>query len=300
MVEIAIVAECTILTKDNPHDTNAFQLELEPEQGIKAEVTVDFSSEILSVRIDEFQISEGLSDRFRNDFSVRLTDYSEEHQSEIGTISSFCTNTARRILSFIKYHLQYFDISEKLFSIKSRKWKFSDSEWKAIPMEIHASYDFRNVPKFDDRTVNNIQNALDQEWEPLLALRHLHRAKNETIAHYKWIDATIAAELAIKEALIRCKPDLEVLLLEVPAPPLHKLYGIILETYLGERSPYLKIISKGVETRNRLVHRPTYEKVNDQEAIDYVNNIEKVIVHLMWLLYPKSEIVCERWRLIGR
>ena len=91
-------------------------------------------------------------------------------------------------------------------------------------------------------------------------MRHLHRAKSENIAHHKWIDATIAAELAIKDVLSKANPDLELLLMEMPSPPLVKLYGVILEKHLGEKSPYLKRIKNGVEIRNRLVHKPYDEK----------------------------------------
>ncbi|MEZ6049962.1 MAG: hypothetical protein R3C02_01015 [Planctomycetaceae bacterium] len=120
-------------------------------------------------------------------------------------------------------------------------------------------------------------------------MRHLHRAKNEREPSCRWIDATIAAELAIKEFLIAKEPLLETLLLELPSPPLQKLYGQILEKYAGERSPKLNSLREGSEKRNKLIHRPGGEHVNRSEADQYVKNVEIAIYHLMCLLHPEDD-----------
>jgi len=172
-------------------------------------------------------------------------------------------------------------------------------EWKPIPISISAVFDAKSIPHFDKLTQRNLQESLDNEFDPILGLRHLHRAKNESIPHHKWIDATIAAELAIKEALIRAKPELEKLLLELPSPPLTKLYGPILEEYLGERSPYLSVIRKGVEIRNKLVHRPKEQHIDTQEAVNYVNDIEKIIFHLLGLLNTRNKLIENRLKLLN-
>ena len=233
------------------------------------------------------------------DQTNKLDSFPSDLKEEIREIHSICSITTQRVLSHIKYHLVYTDISEQLFSIKSRRWKVEGQDWRPIPSSFSTVFEAISIPRFDERTCNNLQESLNEGFEPLLAMRHLHRAINESIPHHKWIDATIAAELAIKEVLIRAKPDLESLLLEVPSPPLTKLYGSVLETYLGERSPYLGIIRKGVEVRNRLVHRPTSERVDAQEAVDYVDNIELVIFHLLSLLKPQNRLIQEKLRLIN-
>ena len=102
-----------------------------------------------------------------------------------------------------------------------------------------------------------------------------------------WIDATIAAELAIKEFLITYKPEVEVLLLEVPSPPLYKLYGSILKSYTGEKSPKVKELAEGAKIRNLLVHKPEQTNIDHQEAIDYVSDVEFAIGHLLYLLDPQ-------------
>src|SRR5205085_8292103 len=144
----------------------------------------------------------------------------------------------------------------------------------------------------DGATWKATQAFIDKNEQPFReSLRHLHRAMTGTHARHSWIDATIAAELAIKEFLIRFKPDIKTLLLEVPSPPLHKMYGSVLESFIGERSPRVKEIAKGAEIRNVLIHRPEETKITDADAHDYVEYVQVAILHLYGTLYPDDGIV---------
>ena len=107
-----------------------------------------------------------------------------------------------------------------------------------------------------------------------------------------WIEATIAAELAIKEFLIRQRPELETLLLEVPSPPIYKMYRPILKAYGGKTLPreIFKALSDGAEIRNRLVHRPQDEPIDHQKAVDHVSAVAEAIEHLLRILYPKYHL----------
>jgi hypothetical protein len=136
-----------------------------------------------------------------------------------------------------------------------------------------------------------IQQYLDGGFETFFALRHLHRAKSEHNPRYKWLEATIAAELAIKEFLIRKKPEIETLLLEVPSPPLHKLYGSVLESFTNQRSPKLKELAEGARIRNKLIHRPEKFEIKGENANKYVHDVEIAIGHLLSLLYPSDPIM---------
>lgn len=108
----------------------------------------------------------------------------------------------------------------------------------------------------------------------------------ESEPRFRWIDATIALELCIKEALIRRRPDFKTLLMDMPSPPLDKLYGDLMEEVLGEPSPFKKDIKKGTEIRNKLVHRPMDLIVTREEASKYVSTVHKAIHHLFRRLYP--------------
>ena len=90
---------------------------------------------------------------------------------------------------------------------------------------------------------------------------------------------------------MRAKPELEKLLLEIPSPPITKLYGSVLEHYLGERTPFMATIRNGNEVRNELIHNPLSKRINFQDASNYVHDIERAIFHLLRLLYPKNNLI---------
>lgn len=122
-------------------------------------------------------------------------------------------------------------------------------------------------------------------------MRHLHRAKHESLPNYKYIYASIAAELAIKEVLCRRHPDLQKLLLEMPSPPLEKLYGPILEHYLGHNSGFKNKLNEGQAKRNNLIHQPGSLQISLQQANEYVAVVEKAIFHLLSIRYPKDKLI---------
>lgn len=200
-------------------------------------------------------------------------------------------SATRTVISMLKYHLNYTWIREDLYSVQSEEWECGESGWRRMPPEIKISMELHQEIPFSTLTVEALQSQLEIARVPLIGMRHLHRAKNESLPHYKWIDATTAAELCIKEILIRKRPDLERLLLELPSPPLPKLYGTVLEGYLGQRSPYVSEISKGVETRNALLHKPASKVIDLHEAIEYVDMVGAAIWHALNLLYPSDKIV---------
>lgn len=69
---------------------------------------------------------------------------------------------------------------------------------------------------------------------------------------------------------------------------------------MEEHSPYLGVIREGLEIRNRLLHRAFSEKVDDQKAVNYVNDIERAIFHLLSSLYKKNGLINSRARRITR
>jgi hypothetical protein len=207
-------------------------------------------------------------------------------QSELSSITSDITSATRKVLALVKYALGCIDLDEQLLSFKSVEWSADKTGWKPFPTLVKGVADAYSTHHLNQQTAHAIQQCIDRGFEPFVALRHLHKARIERIPHYKWIDATIAAELAIKEFLIRLKPEIATLLLEMPSPPLHKLYGSVLESFGVQRSPKVKEIQKGVEIRNKLVHRPGEAEISLEDANAYVHDIEDAIYHLIVSLYP--------------
>ncbi len=175
------------------------------------------------------------------------------------------------------------------------KWKESASnEWKSFPSWVHGSTTVRQVPVLTGATAESLQQMIADDVKPLVGMRYLHRAKAEADPRYRWVDATIAAELSIKEILQMARPETEVLFKHFPSPPLSKLYGEILDAYLGERSPYLKALSSGAEKRNALIHRPIATDIDAVTAQEYVGNVEAAIFHALALLF-KGKCYFDLW-----
>lgn len=234
----------------------------------------------------EYGISEELFDLLKQeDQPKKLQPNIDEELSEI---RRHITSTIRRVLYAVKYCLKQVELDENLFAIKSITYSFDDVNWRFLPgakMAITTS-SYGTTP-LDMESAKLIREHLSSGVEPFLALSFLQRAKKERHPKYKWIDATIAAELAVKEFLMLIKPEVEAVLLEVPSPPLYKLYGSILEAYTGQRSPVLKHIAEGAKVRNQLVHRPEQVNIDMQKAIDYLGHVEMAIGHLLGIINPE-------------
>ncbi len=218
---------------------------------------------------------------------------SEKLITDLSAMKSNLREATRNVVRFFKYYLHKYYISEQLFSCKHEYWSVDKITWKTLP----TTYLARNLNPYssslplNEKTAKIVQEGLEKGMpEPFLAYRHLHRAMNEVDPRYKWIDATIAVELAIKEFLIILKPDIKTLLLEIPSPPLFKLYGSILKSFVGEESPKKKEIAKGVETRNKLIHTPKKIDIDHAKAKRYVNDVGLAIYHLLTLLPDNSVI----------
>lgn len=231
-----------------------------------------------------------------NDFVAILEDKDKillNHPVKLIEISDTLNNAVYRVLSILKYCLNNTEIDEKLYEVDKFEWVDDTNIWHDLPKRTNLTPDMLNTTlRLNSKTSIAIQRYLDEEFYPFVALKHLHRAKVEQIPKYKWVEATIAAELAIKEFFIRFEPKFEALLLELPSPPIDKLYGSILEKYTGERSPSLKSIREGMKKRNELLHRPTEnESVTFEEAVKYVKSIEAAIYHLLQLLYKDDPLI---------
>lgn len=257
----------------------------------KTTVVVDIIPDENSVEsFHDFEVSKEMWDALQTDISDGRK-LSKKLQTELSNMKSGLSHATRKVLNLIKYCFNQVGLNEELFSVKGTYWSVDKTKWKEVPMILSATLEPLNFLSLNENTAKAIQKYLKVDREPFFALRHLHRAKKEGNPRYKWIDATIAAELAIKEFLIRTKPELETLLLEVPSPPLHKLYGPVLKSYAKKPSPKLNKLAKGAEIRNKLIHRPQDKRLTRQQSNKYVQDVEMAIYHLLTLLYPKDPII---------
>jgi len=257
----------------------------------KLPVTLSINPEGTQIEsIQEVEVSEELLKKMEANSYDNL---SKELGSELIEITSGVNISTRRTLSIIKYYLNQTGINEGLFSVRDVFWSLDGKTWKRINQRLTITMWTESMLPLNDDSKKLVQDFIDSDAHPFVALRHLHRARNEISSRHKWIDATIAAELAIKEFLIKIKPELETLMLEVPSPPLHKMYGEILNKYGGKPLPkkLLTSLAKGAEIRNKLLHRPQEEIIDSQQAVDYVSNVAESIKHLLGILYQGKHII---------
>lgn len=138
----------------------------------------------------------------------------------------------------------------------------------------------RSVLRIEAADEPLLAKALGNGYSPLLAWDHWERADEDVSPRYKWIDATIAAELGIKEFLIERVPSMATYVLNAPSPPLDLLYGPVLREVLGEASPSADVMQRGNRVRNDLLHKPTEKEVDMQESETYAARVAIALDHL--------------------
>jgi len=291
MTSIYVECEYTLAKKGSSSEADGSYIFQEIIGNITVEVDVSYSRGSAIAKVFGAELPEDCIDELKQLTWLDGDKLSSSCRDSIHPISKLASDFTRRILSTLKYHLDHDDFSEHTFAIKSQKWGLSKDDLHGIPSSFSIVASGGSICPLREDSYEQVKASLKAGIKPLLAMRHLHRARHEHSPHHKWIDATIAAELAIKEVLARANPNLESLLLELPSPPLSKLYGKIMEEYLGEQSPYRKSLIKGAEVRNALVHRHDDTTVDGQEAVVYVQEVDRAIFHLLTLLYPNDALI---------
>lgn len=196
------------------------------------------------------------------------------------------------LMNLLKYSLNNDWITEELLRVISTEISIDNSNWIEIPLESILQMGPSTSPReLTEETSRIVQNYIDSKIEPFVALKHLHRARTDEVPRHMWIEATIAAELAIKEFLIRLKPEMEFILLELPSPPLGTLYGKVLKHYIGEKYSKSNKLGDGATMRNKLIHRPKESDITYKDAVEYVQLVEDAIYFLLKKLYPEDSII---------
>lgn len=299
---ISLICKYTLLSEKHPHSESSapHTFTQTHASGRVVQIVLSYSDGSVIARMNNVRVSSdvlaelNIFGRFDGD---RLSDTTRAAMD--GPLNEI-RRSVRDLLALVKYHLRHFYLREGSYSVKSESWCSASGQLREIPTTISLSHDDLSNQPLNEKTHDAVQAALTAGVLPLVAMRHLHRAKHESQPHHKWIDATIAAELAVKEVLCRAHPAMECMLIEMPSPPFSKMYGPLLRHYLGEESPFRKKLISGQERRNALVHRPGALVIDQQEANDYVAIVEGAIFHLLSLLYPHDGLIRQaRYRTAG-
>jgi hypothetical protein len=264
-------------------------------------VNVDYGTKEITAD-SNFVISERLHKSLLSDENFLPSRSEESTIEELNSILSNFDFAVRKVVSLIRYCTGGFAIDDDLVFRRDLRW-FDGVEFKNIK-NTGTHHGSRVVTsQAPENLEKEIQRYLDSKFTPLFGLKYIFRALQEEVPNFKIIDATTAAELAIKEFLILKNPDLRPLLLKLPSPPLDVLYGSILTYYTGgEENGYkcpktkTRFLKIGSEIRNSLIHTPLELENPEYEipyhlAYYYCENVHFVIYSLMCLLYPDDWIV---------
>lgn len=223
---------------------------------------------------------------------LRTNDYDKldvGEKKQIFDMTRPIRDAVRQFAALLKQELHRYDLNDELLGNTRCEWSLDDSQWFSIPRKLTVHVGSYSLDNLYAGTAKNLQELLSENEEALVATSYLHQARNSDNRRYKWIYATMAAELAIKEILVRIEPKLQVILEELPSPPLKKLYGDVLESVSGVRSSNLTKLGDGARKRNELVHNPSSPTPTLDEVDEYIDFIEG---RIRWLL--------EKWREIKR
>ena len=226
---------------------------------------------------------------------------SSELQSELSGLTTHIADATRDVLSTLKYCLNHYEIKENLLAVRDEYWLANEADWKRLPALYDSSMDVITIYPIDSKTATLVQNNINKGIEPFVALRHLQRARTETIPRYKWIDAAIAAELAIKQYLLIKDPSrFEERFKTSQSPSIDELYDKYLKEYSDkkEASPVLEQLKNGAKIRNDLLHYRRRVNIDPQDAINYVLDVERAIYHLLTLLYPNDLFIRKHYATI--
>jgi len=246
---------------------------LEEDKTIEAESVVDFfKPQILQV--------------------LRASGYdklSDEERTELHGLTRPIRDSIKQLVGLLKQELHRYDIEDGLIHNLNIEWSAGDNQWYTIPRELRVEHQISYLGNLDVCTANKIQQLLSENEEALVATSYLHQARKSLKRRYKWTYATIAAGLAIKEVIVRVEPKFQVILGELPSPPLNKLYGDVLYSVAGVRSTGLTRLQNGARKRNQLLHSPKSSPPTLSEVNEYIDFVED---RVEWLL--------SEWRRIMR
>ncbi|AIO31827.1 hypothetical protein DM39_1492 [Burkholderia cenocepacia] len=290
---IDIHADFTVLGPKDVHYSGSANISI-PVRDVQASVSLDLASRHCAVDITALNVEADVVSAL-NETATLVNQRS--YPIALSSLEADVKLSAQTVVHAWKYLLaRDQEIPEEALGGTTLKWKqSSSSDWHKFPSVIYGWATVRQVPHLAGEQVARLQQLVSDGVTPLVGMRYLHRAKSETDPKYRWVDATIAAELCIKEVLQKARPETEVLFTNLQSPPLHKLYGDILESFLGERSPHAGDLRRGAEIRNALVHKPAITDVDSTRASEYVKDVESAIFHALTLLF-KNKGYFDFWR----
>jgi len=240
----------------------------------------------VQVYLPEEQISDDALDWLRTFPDPSYSNYPVALADEFERILQKVTDCARQIVERVKFFLTRPEFGEDVVGRVSRYTWQHEKQSGSIPVPPMAWMTGHSRLPLNSMVRESLQDGIDKGYKPLVGVRHLYKAMLETEPRFKWINTTIALELAIKEALAIKEPKLALLLRKMPSPPLPVLYFDAVKEYFGAEPKFSRNkYATWAQVRNDLVHQPD-KTVNASDAAIFLREAFDAINHLYSILYP--------------
>ncbi|HAO5607383.1 SEC-C domain-containing protein [Listeria monocytogenes] len=287
-----------------------YQVELKDDlsfqkDGIEMKIDVDSDKIFATKRVYVSGLVEKTLLKEYISFSDLMDNIPEKTVKEINDLPKSLIKAIEELVAWLDLALLINQPGDLIKNVRDFIYDDENQKWIKFPQDIKGSATIKTPRMLNKLRKEFIQKELDNGVKPFKAFIFLKHAKHEENLSVKWINATIAAELAIKEFFLRYNPQLKYIVTEMPAPPLYKMYRGMLESVTdGFVSSKWKELKEGAEKRNSLVHNPRETELNEWEVIKYINDVETAIFELVNLLdedsifykdYEESQIVAKQF-----
>ena len=240
------------------------------------------------VRIENGKYIQAIQKIDNPDQIKKLKQILESRKADINGIYATIREAIYKLVRLLKEELVWVDLSDNLIKNEHYFWSLDGINWTETVIRKQGYVSVFGQGILHSKTVKVIQEMLDIGVTPLVAIDYLHHARKTPSNKYKWIYATVAAELATKEVLILINPKLKTLLGEIQSPRLDLLYGSVLEDLTGHKHPKTNELGKGASIRNKLIHNPKHPQPTTEKTIKYVSFVETTVKWLLAILHNRQ------------
>ena len=163
-------------------------------------------------------------------------------------------------------------------SPNSYEWSEDEQNWKRLPAQQPPQpLALTIVTNLNLQNHDALRKLVASGHKPLTSSTFITLARQSKAPQVKWILAAVAAEIGIKEGLVKLNPALETELTARRTPRIEKLFGPYLEGVTGVASPFARAIQDGADVRNALVHSAHATMVDELQAERFLNTVEEAL-----------------------
>jgi hypothetical protein len=199
-------------------------------------------------------------------------------------VSAELREASLRAFGILRWRAREFGPLQPFKPVSGLQWEH-DGEWLSIPSDTYLTLDGPTVLELTHRSKPDLQAALDAGDSEPLGHELLREAWNQRTSRPRsaLLIGVAALEVGVKQFVSRVAPDAAWLATNAPTPPVVKMLQKYLPT-LNAAEPLRplakgvpKILSDGVELRNRLAHTGDESDVSPEKLETLLRQIREVL-----------------------